>query len=125
MNTKDISKEYMTPKFSVVLIAKNEEKTLPKLIASLSEFKKRDGEIILVDTGSTDSTVEVAKKLGCIVTEVGEKFIINIDDELGKKINEKFIVGDEPLIIKERIKKSKKLFYMYKMTNILITIKYK
>lgn len=104
MNTKDISKEYMTPKFSVVLIAKNEEKTLPKLIASLSEFKKRDGEIILVDTGSTDSTVEVAKKLGCIVTEVGEKFIINIDDELGKKINEKFIVGNDPLIIKERIK---------------------
>ena len=94
----------MAPKFSIVLIAKNEEKTIPKLISSLCEFKKRKGEIILVDTGSTDSTVKIAKQLGCNVIEVGERFVTNIDEELGKKINQKFIVNEDPLIIKESIK---------------------
>lgn len=90
----------MTPKFSVVLIARNEEKTLPKLISSLSEFKQRGGEIILVDTGSKDNTVNVAKELGCKVTEVGEKFIKVIDADLAQKINNKFIVEDEQEVVK-------------------------
>jgi glycosyltransferase involved in cell wall biosynthesis len=58
-----------TPLFSVALIAKNESKTLPRLIASLAEFKERGGEIILADTGSTDGTPKVAADLGCIVFE--------------------------------------------------------
>ena len=45
------------PMFSVTLIAKNEERSLPSLLASLSEFRARGGEILLVDTGSTDKTV--------------------------------------------------------------------
>ena len=89
------------PKFSVVLIAKNESVTLPRMVGSLKEFQERGGEIIILDTGSTDNTVEVATSLGCKVEAVGDKFKINIDKELADKINEKFIVDNEEPVVKE------------------------
>lgn len=46
------------PKISAVLIVKNEESVLDKCLQSV----KGVDEIIVCDTGSTDSTVEVAKK---------------------------------------------------------------
>ncbi len=49
---------------SACLIAKNEENTLPKCLDSLRGVAD---EIILVDTGSTDKTVEIAKSFGCKV----------------------------------------------------------
>ena len=85
--------------FSVVLIARNEEKTLPRLLKSLSEFQNRGGEIILVDTGSTDKTVEIAKSLGCKVTEVSDKFMLTINN--ADELNKKFIVDKEGLIVKD------------------------
>ena len=33
------------PKFSVALIARNEEETLPRLVGSLKEFQERGGQI--------------------------------------------------------------------------------
>lgn len=87
--------------FSACLITKNEEKTLPKLFQSLEEFKSKGGEVIIVDTGSTDKTVEIAKAWGCKVTEVGDKFLTTIDKEMADKINKRFIVGKEQAIVKE------------------------
>jgi glycosyltransferase involved in cell wall biosynthesis len=49
---------------SVVITTWNEELNLPRVVSSV---KKIAGEIIVVDTESTDKTVEIAKKLGCIV----------------------------------------------------------
>lgn len=88
------------PKFSVAVIARNEALTLPKLVGSLKEFQERGGEICVLDTGSTDDTVEVAKSLGCKVEAVGDKFKITVDEELAKNINEKFIVDGEEYILK-------------------------
>lgn len=86
--------------FSVVLIARNEEKTLPRLIGSLQEFQAKGGEIILVDTGSTDRTAEVARELGCKVTEVGTRFIVEISDDMAKTINDHFVVeGEAPIVL--------------------------
>lgn len=48
-------------KISACMIVKNEEKMLEKTLPTLA---KGADEIILVDTGSTDKTVEVAKKYG-------------------------------------------------------------
>lgn len=87
--------------FSVCLIAKNEEKTLPRMIGSLKEFQSRGGEILLLDTGSTDNTAKVAEELGCIVYKVDDKFKINIDKELADEINKKFIVDGETPVVKE------------------------
>ena len=56
--------------FSVVCTVLNEEKGLPRLLKSLEGVK----DIVIMDTGSNDKTVEIAKKWGCNVVEVGEKF---------------------------------------------------
>jgi glycosyltransferase involved in cell wall biosynthesis len=85
--------------FSIVLIAKNESKTLPRLVESLSEFQKRGGEILLLDTGSTDGTADIARSLGCRVKEVGDKFVTVIDKEKAKELNKHFIVKGEKAIV--------------------------
>ncbi len=87
--------------FSICLISRNEATSLPKLVFSLKEFQRRGGEIIVVDTGSLDNTANVARSLGCKVTEVGEKFIFRINDKLAYDINEHFIDGDEKDIVKK------------------------
>lgn len=52
----------MTP-FSICIIAKNEEKRMEPFLSSIKKhFSDCDYEIILVDTGSTDKTIEIAKK---------------------------------------------------------------
>ena len=53
-------------KLSACIIAKNEEKNLPRLLKSISS---KFDEIILIDTGSTDRTKEIAESYGCKVFE--------------------------------------------------------
>lgn len=89
----------MALNWSVVLIGRNEEKTLPRLLASLEEFKARGGIVVLVDTGSTDKTAQLAKDWGCVVEEVGDRFRVFLTDEQVKAINDKFIVeGEVPVV---------------------------
>lgn len=91
--------DLVTMNWSVVIIMRNEEKTLPKLAASLSEFLARGGEWIGLDTGSTDKTAEVARSLGCKVTEVGDRFRRVISEEEANAINARFIVeGEAPVL---------------------------
>ena len=63
-------------RFSFCLIAKNEGKTLPRLLKSLEAFKAAGGEVCLLDTGSTDDTVKIAREWGCVVEEAGELFAV-------------------------------------------------
>lgn len=51
-------------KLSVIIIAKNEEDKIKRALSSVSSFAD---EIILVDTGSTDKTREVAKSMNARV----------------------------------------------------------
>lgn len=89
----------MQPKFSVVLIARNESKTLPLLMTSLREFRERGGEVVLMDTGSTDDTAELARGLGCRVFEEGDRFTHTITKQTAHDINERFVVaGEEPIV---------------------------
>lgn len=87
------------PLFSVVAIARNEAKVLPRLLQSLQEFKSRGGEVNIVDTGSTDDTVKIAKEWGCTVKEVGEIYLHTLTDEKAKQINDRFIVANEQAIV--------------------------
>ena len=87
------------PLFSVVLIARNESKTLPHAIDSLKEFMARGGDVNVLDTGSTDNTVEIAKSLGCRVKEVGDVFRHIITEEEAKAINDRFIVENEMPVV--------------------------
>lgn len=52
------------PLLSLCMIVKNEETSLPKAISSIREVVD---EIVVVDTGSKDKTIEVAKTLGARV----------------------------------------------------------
>jgi hypothetical protein len=86
--------------FSVVAIARNEAKTLPRLLGSLEKFKEAGGEVVIVDTGSKDSTVELARSKGCHVVEVGEQFVIKLDDgKLVNEINGRFIDPEDAPIV--------------------------
>lgn len=53
---------------SVVIIAKNEELMLPECLKSL-DWVSKYGEILLIDTGSTDKTISIARKFGARVIE--------------------------------------------------------
>jgi len=52
------------PKISLCMIVKNEEEMLPKCLSSVKHFVD---EIIVVDTGSTDRTVDIAQSYGAKV----------------------------------------------------------
>jgi hypothetical protein len=83
----------------VVLIAKDEAQNLPRLLDSLREFQARGGEVVLLDTGSTDGTPEVARSLGCRVTEVGARFVTTVSEDMVGAVNRAFVVeGEEPLV---------------------------
>lgn len=103
--------------FSIVLITKNEEKTLPRLIESVRRFMDLGGDFVVVDTGSTDSTVSVAKSLGCRVFSEGERFVEVVDKELAEKINQRFIKGEAPIL-----KEGDKLFNYAKARNYAATL---
>jgi hypothetical protein len=65
MNTKNI-KTTKKLGISAIIIAKNEETKLPECLMSI----KWMDEIILVDSGSTDGTLEIAKKYKAKVHEI-------------------------------------------------------
>jgi glycosyltransferase involved in cell wall biosynthesis len=58
------NKKTIHPTISVVMIAKDEEKYLPKALISVVEWVD---EIVLVDTGSSDRTVVIAQSFGAQV----------------------------------------------------------
>jgi glycosyltransferase involved in cell wall biosynthesis len=47
---------------SICMIAKNEQENLKKLLPRLKNFTNKSAELIIVDTGSTDNTISIAKK---------------------------------------------------------------
>lgn len=56
----------MNSSISAVIITKNEEKNIERCILSLAEVAD---EILLVDSGSTDKTLDISLKLGATVIE--------------------------------------------------------
>ena len=52
---------------SIIIPARNEEKTLPRLLRSIIDSATRPLEVVVVDDGSTDHTAEVAASLGAHV----------------------------------------------------------
>jgi glycosyltransferase involved in cell wall biosynthesis len=58
VNTEEIKKPYC----SIVIRAYNEEQHIEKLLSGISHQTIKDTEIILVDSGSTDSTLEIASR---------------------------------------------------------------
>jgi len=79
----------------LAMIVKNEEKNLPVLWASV---KNVVDEWVVVDTGSTDNTVKIAKELGAKVYETGDQFCDTLDKrhvEFFKKYGEEVKEGEK------------------------------
>jgi glycosyltransferase involved in cell wall biosynthesis/predicted Zn-dependent protease len=79
-------------RLSVCLIAKNEEKFLGQCLVSIRELA---GQIVVVDTGSTDRTVEIAKQTGAEVHE----FAWTDDFSAARNEALKFATGDWVLFL--------------------------
>ena len=56
---------------SIITPTLNEEKYLQLLLVSIKKQDLSDYEIIIADAGSTDKTIEIAKKYNCIVIAGG------------------------------------------------------
>ncbi len=55
---------------SIVVRAYNEEKYIGRLLEGIRQQTVKDVEIILVDSGSTDLTVEIAEKYGAKIVHI-------------------------------------------------------
>jgi glycosyltransferase involved in cell wall biosynthesis len=87
------------PSFSVVVTARDEARTLPMLFASLGEFMAAGGELLVVDTGSDDDTVRIAREAGARVERAAEQFHSVLTDAEAAEISRRFSRGgDGPLV---------------------------
>jgi len=68
----------MASKIALSIIAKNEEKTIAQTITSV--IPEVDAVFVL-DTGSKDKTVKIARSLGARVDEVGDRFLETVTKE--------------------------------------------
>ena len=75
-----------------VFIALNEEETVPRLAKSLKGFTNRN---VLVDTGSTDKTVEVAKENGFEVLEELDMIEVKQGPYAGEDDKVRIILGKD------------------------------
>ena len=71
---------------SIIIPALNEEQDIQLLLSSLSEYKNRGHEIILVDGGSTDNTINIARPMvtQCISSEKGRAKQMNAGAKAAK-----------------------------------------
>jgi len=69
------------------------------LLWSLEDFIDRGGEVLVVDTGSTDDTIAIAQRRGCRVDLVHDQFDAVLDDAQAAAIERRFARGEEsPLV---------------------------
>ena len=92
-----VSKLEKTPKVSVILTVKNEERTIGNAIESVLKIHYPSYEVILVDGGSEDRTISIAKQYGVKVIQTrdstpGQGRNVGIRISSGKVIA--FIDGD-------------------------------
>ena len=62
---------------SIVIRTLNEEKYLEELLSSLRDQNLDDNEleIVLIDSGSTDNTIDIAKKYNSVITFIKKELL--------------------------------------------------
>jgi len=64
------SKEKSVPKISIIIRTLNEEKFLERTLESIAKQEETDWEVILVDSGSSDKTIEIAKRFPITIVRI-------------------------------------------------------
>ena len=73
----------MKPEISIVIRTLNEAKHLPSLLSAIRSQKiNMSYEIVLIDSGSKDKTIEIAKKFKCRITHIAKA-----DFSFGRSLN--------------------------------------
>lgn len=87
------------PDFSIVILARNEARNLPRLLRDLESFVDRGGEVLVADTGSDDATVAVARQHRCRVEAVNQRFDAVLQTAEAAEIERRFArAGEGPLV---------------------------
>ena len=77
----------VNPYFSIITVCYNSEKTIERTIASLRNQTFRNFEYIIIDGGSTDSTLEIIKRNQDVVSVLVSEKDKGIYDAMNKGIN--------------------------------------
>lgn len=101
---------------SIVIITKNEEKLLPKLLKSIRKQTFLDYEIIVADANSSDNTKKIAELSGCKVVKGGLP-AIGRNNGAKKTKGDMLLFLDSDVILHDRnfLKKSLKHFKRKKL----------
>jgi rhamnosyltransferase len=77
-------KTHSTVKFSIIIRTYNEARYLPELLESIARqaIEPHEIETILVDSGSTDATLEIAQAAGCRIVHIAKS-----DFSFGRSLN--------------------------------------
>ncbi len=89
------------PLFSIGLIVKNEEFTLPKLYECIKDFIQNGGEALLLDTGSNDNTVSIGRELGFKVHIAERSFVERLSEKSIKKVRKLYIEDPKSELLNE------------------------
>ena len=69
-------------KISIIVRARNEARHLPRLIEGIEKQTIKPFEVVLVDSGSTDETVEIAQSAGWVIAHIASE-----DFSFGRALN--------------------------------------
>jgi glycosyltransferase involved in cell wall biosynthesis len=114
------------PTISLCMIVKNEEETLKRTLESVKNYVD---EMIVVDTGSTDKTKEIAKSMGAVLydfewindfaaarnyakEQATSDWILQLDAD-------EYFMNEEASLLKEEIKKTDKKALFIQITNLV------
>jgi tetratricopeptide (TPR) repeat protein len=89
----------MSPRFSIVVLARNESRTLPRLLASLRSFTRRGGELVVADTGSSDDTAAWTRRAGFRAVELGDRFASILSPAQAEEIERRFARDGEGRLV--------------------------
>lgn len=82
---------------SVVIRTLNEEEHLPELLAGIQRQDlpaEHDREIVVIDSGSTDSTLAIAEQYGCRITHIAKD-----DFSFGRSLNQGCTYSDGDILV--------------------------
>ncbi len=84
----------MNPACSIVIRAFNEENHIGKLLDGINQQTIKDVQIILVDSGSTDHTVQIARDKGAEIVNITPQ-----EFTFGKSLNKGIAQAKSPIIV--------------------------
>lgn len=79
--------------FSIITITKNNEDIIRDFISQFSDFIDRGGEVLILDKGSIDNTINIALEMNCRVEDISN-FYREVDEDMFNVINSNFNKDD-------------------------------